>query len=86
MCYNGCILDNIYGGNNSIYINKFWLFGHPEVYVIIIPCFSIISVYIMINSIWIIYGSTCMVMVFICITIYGNIVWIHHMYTIGMDI
>ena len=71
----------------KIIINKhlFWFFGHPEVYILIIPAFGIISIIISNISLKIIFGNQSMIFAMSCISLLGSIVWGHHMYTIGLE-
>ncbi len=62
-----------------------WFFGHPEVYILIIPAFGIISIIISNISLKIIFGNQSMIFAMSCISLLGSIVWGHHMYTIGLE-
>src|SRR5258707_12443019 len=63
----------------------FWIFGHPEVYVLVIPAFAYASEIIPVFSRKPIFGYPVMVAATICIAFIGMSVWAHHMFTIGMN-
>ena len=63
----------------------FWIFGHPEVYVLIIPCFAFVSEIIPVFSRKPIFGYPVMVGATVCIAFVSMSVWAHHMFTIGMS-
>merc|ERR1712159_147320 len=60
-------------------------FGHPEVYILIIPAFGVISIVISGVAQKIIFGNQSMIFAMSCISLLGSIVWGHHMYTIGLE-
>merc|ERR1712066_602193 len=67
------------------YQHSFWLFGHPEVYILIIPAFGIISIIISGTAEKIIFGNQSMIFAMSCISLLGSLVWGHHMYTVGLE-
>ena len=74
---------NELGGNPMLYVNLIWIWGHPEVYILILPCFGIFSEIVSTFSRKRLFGYTSMVYATVCITILSYLVWLHHFFTMG---
>ncbi|AJE48044.1 cytochrome o ubiquinol oxidase subunit I [Celeribacter indicus] len=74
---------NDFGGNAMMYINLIWIWGHPEVYILIIPCFGVFSEIVATFSRKPIFGYRTMVWATACIMVLSFVVWLHHFFTMG---
>ncbi len=74
---------NEVGGNPMLYINLIWIWGHPEVYILILPLFGVFSEVVATFSAKRLFGYSSMVYATICITILSYLVWLHHFFTMG---
>ena len=74
---------NSAGGNPMMYINLIWTWGHPEVYILILPCFGVFSEVIATFSHKPLFGYKSMVYATVCITVMSFVVWLHHFFTMG---
>ncbi|TPI49130.1 cytochrome o ubiquinol oxidase subunit I [Mesorhizobium sp. B2-9-1] len=74
---------NDFGGNPMMYVNLIWIWGHPEVYILILPLFGVFSEVTSTFSGKRLFGYTSMVYATIVITILSYLVWLHHFFTMG---
>jgi len=80
----GHFFDTQAGGSAVVWMHFFWIFGHPEVYVLVLPAFGAASEIIPVFSRKPIFGYAVMVAATVCIAFIGMSVWAHHMFTVGM--
>ena len=74
------------GGDPILFQHLFWFFGHPEVYVLAMPAFGIISEVVPAFSRKPLFGKTSMIYAILCICLLSFIVWVHHMFTSGVSL
>jgi cytochrome c oxidase subunit 1 len=80
----GHFFDTQAGGSATIWMHFFWIFGHPEVYVLVIPCFAFVSEIVPVFSRKAMFGYPVMVAATVGIGFVSMSVWAHHMFTMGM--
>ena len=83
--YNTVFFDPLFGGDPVFFQHLFWFFGHPEVYILVLPSFGLISMVLYGLIQVVLFGNHSMILAMTCISTLGLIVWVHHMYSVGLE-
>ena len=78
--------NGLLGGSPLLYQHLFWFFGHPEVYVLMLPGFCLLTLTLRLSYSLSIFGNQCVSLSICCIGYFGFLVWSHHMYTSGISV
>merc|ERR1711970_1180341 len=84
--FNTIFFDASFYGDPILYQHLFWFFGHPEVYILIIPAFGVISQTISTSVSSLLFALQTKILAKVCISFLGTIVWSHHLYTVGLEV